>query len=143
MGPETYSCISARSSVPAWGRWPRASRSATTWSPSAANRRPAIFVRPDRQAPVSAERPAWPGVLVYSRLRPEGSVALVPHAKQGRARILFDLRRAARSTEMTHHKFRIGERVELIPSLSERFAATGMYEVARQLPTTGGEFGYR
>jgi hypothetical protein len=44
---------------------------------------------------------------------------------------------------MTDHKFRIGERVELIPSLSERFAATGMYEVVRQLPTTDGEFGYR
>ena len=49
----------------------------------------------------------------------------------------------SRGTDLTDHKFRIGEQVELVPSLSERFAATGMYEVVRQLPISNGELGYR
>jgi len=36
---------------------------------------------------------------------------------------------------VTDHKFRIGEQVELIPRLAERYAAAGIYEVIRQLPT--------
>ena len=44
---------------------------------------------------------------------------------------------------MTDHKFWIGEKVELVPSIYERFAATGIYEVVRQLPTSNGELGYR
>ncbi len=47
------------------------------------------------------------------------------------------------ASDVTDHKFRVGEHVELVPSLSERFAATGMYEVVRQLPTSNGELGYR
>ena len=35
------------------------------------------------------------------------------------------------------------DQMELIPSLSERYAAAGIYEVIRQLPTSNGEFGYR
>ena len=46
-------------------------------------------------------------------------------------------------SDMSVHKFRIGEEVELIPSLAERYAAAGIYEVIRQLPTSNGEFGYR
>ena len=44
---------------------------------------------------------------------------------------------------MTDHKFRIGDKVELVPSIYERFAASGIYEVIRQLPTSNGELGYR
>jgi len=38
----------------------------------------------------------------------------------------------SRGTDVTDPKFRIGEQVELVPSLSARFAATGIYEVVRQ-----------
>jgi hypothetical protein len=44
---------------------------------------------------------------------------------------------------VTDHKFRIGEKVELVPSIYERFAATRTYQVVRQLPTSNGELGYR
>ena len=43
---------------------------------------------------------------------------------------------------MSDYKFRIGEQVELVPSLTERLAAGGIYEVVRQLPTNNGELGY-
>jgi hypothetical protein len=47
------------------------------------------------------------------------------------------------SVDVTDHKFRIGDKVELVPSIYERFAASGIYEVIRQLPTSNGELGYR
>ena len=38
----------------------------------------------------------------------------------------------SRGIDVTDPNFRIGEQAELVPSLSERFAATGIYEVVRQ-----------
>ena len=47
----------------------------------------------------------------------------------------------SRGTDVSDHNFRIGEQVARVPSLSERFAASGVYEVIRQLSTSNGELG--
>jgi hypothetical protein len=40
------------------------------------------------------------------------------------------------------HKYRIGQVVQLIPSIS-RNVSGGAYEVTKQMPESGGEFEYR
>jgi hypothetical protein len=44
---------------------------------------------------------------------------------------------------MATHKFRIGQKVELVPGFPDRIAPAGEYEVVRQLPDDHGEFYYR
>ena len=44
---------------------------------------------------------------------------------------------------MATHKFRIGQKVQLVMTPSERYAPAGDYEVIRQLPEIQGEFYYR
>ncbi len=44
---------------------------------------------------------------------------------------------------MATHKFRVGQKVELIPTLLERYMNPGDNEVVRQLPDGHGEFYYR
>jgi hypothetical protein len=41
------------------------------------------------------------------------------------------------------HKFKIGQTVQLIPSVMNRGAVGREYKILRQLPETGGEFSYR
>jgi hypothetical protein len=80
-----------------------------------------------------------PGVLA---LEPHDQVVGVAAVVSGDAtHCIFGA--GSRGTDVTDHKFRIGEQVELVPSLSERFAASSVYEVVRQLPTSNGELGYR
>jgi hypothetical protein len=43
---------------------------------------------------------------------------------------------------MAHHKFRIGQLVQLAPAIA-RNAPAGTYEVTKQLPERHGEFEYR
>jgi hypothetical protein len=43
----------------------------------------------------------------------------------------------------TVHRFRVGQRVTLAPSLTNRSAARGGYVINRQLPGRDGEFEYR
>jgi hypothetical protein len=43
---------------------------------------------------------------------------------------------------MAHHKFRIGQLVQLAPAIA-RNAPAGTYEVTKQLPESHGEFEYR
>src|SRR6266851_3161388 len=45
-------------------------------------------------------------------------------------------------TRMTTHRFRVGQKVQL-SSHRSRMAATGAYEVVRQLPDSAGELYYR
>ena len=44
---------------------------------------------------------------------------------------------------MVTHKFRTGQKVQLVSTLSERYAPVGDYEIVRQLPEIQGEFYYR
>ena len=44
---------------------------------------------------------------------------------------------------MPTHKYRVGQKVQLIITLFERFAPTGEYQIIRQLPDAHGEFYYR
>jgi hypothetical protein len=44
---------------------------------------------------------------------------------------------------MATHKFRVGQKVRFVPSLLERNAPVGDYEIMRQLPDAYGEFYYR
>jgi len=44
---------------------------------------------------------------------------------------------------MATHKYRVGQKVELIVTLFERFAPKGDYRIVRQLPDAHGEFYYR
>ena len=44
---------------------------------------------------------------------------------------------------MTEHRFRSGQRVQLIPTTLNKKAARGPYEVLRELPYDAGEFRYR
>lgn len=44
---------------------------------------------------------------------------------------------------MATHKFRIGQKVHLVVSGFEHFAAPGDYEIKRQLANAHGEFHYR
>jgi hypothetical protein len=44
---------------------------------------------------------------------------------------------------MATHKFRVGQKVELVPTLPERYTIFGDYEVVRRLPDSHGEFYYR
>jgi hypothetical protein len=44
---------------------------------------------------------------------------------------------------MATHKFRVGQKVELVPTLLERHLIPGDYAVVRQLPDSDGEFYYR
>jgi hypothetical protein len=44
---------------------------------------------------------------------------------------------------MATHKFRVGQKVELVATLFERYASPGDYEIVRQLPDAYGEFYYR
>jgi hypothetical protein len=41
------------------------------------------------------------------------------------------------------HKFRIGQKVMLAPTVMQRQAAAGPYVIIRQLPERNGEFEYR
>jgi hypothetical protein len=43
---------------------------------------------------------------------------------------------------MSSHRYRIGQVVQLIPSIS-RNVSGGAYEITKQLPESGGEFEYR
>jgi hypothetical protein len=43
---------------------------------------------------------------------------------------------------MPSHKYRIGQVVQLIPSIS-RNVPGGSFEITKQLPESGGEFEYR
>jgi hypothetical protein len=44
---------------------------------------------------------------------------------------------------MAKHKFRVGQRVQVITGHSDRNLPRGIYEIARQLPEDDGEFNYR
>jgi hypothetical protein len=44
---------------------------------------------------------------------------------------------------MLAHKFRVGQKVMLAPTVMQRNAASGPYVVVRQLPERAGEFEYR
>ena len=44
---------------------------------------------------------------------------------------------------MATHKFRAGQKVELVSWLSERYARAGEYVIVRQMPDDQGEFCYR
>jgi hypothetical protein len=44
---------------------------------------------------------------------------------------------------MATHKYRVGQKVELVVTLFERFAPKGDYQIVRQLPDAHGEFFYR
>jgi hypothetical protein len=44
---------------------------------------------------------------------------------------------------MATHKFRVGQKVQLIATLFEQYAPKGEYEIVRQLPDAYGEFYYR
>jgi hypothetical protein len=61
----------------------------------------------------------------------------------------IDRRRDARPAShcgggrMAAHKFRVGQKVQLVPTLFERYAPAGDYVVVLQLPDAYGEFYYR
>ncbi len=44
---------------------------------------------------------------------------------------------------MATYKFQVGQKVELVPTLLERYMIPSDYEVVRQLPDSHGEFHYR
>jgi hypothetical protein len=47
------------------------------------------------------------------------------------------------SSIIAAHKFKLGRTVFLQPTMSNRGAAVGRYEVTKQLPARDGEFEYR
>lgn len=47
------------------------------------------------------------------------------------------------SSILATHKFKLGRSVFLQPTISNRGAAVGRYEVTKQLPARDGEFEYR
>ena len=44
---------------------------------------------------------------------------------------------------MATHKFRVGQKVQLVATLFEQYAPRGDYEIVRPLPNAYGEFHYR
>jgi hypothetical protein len=44
---------------------------------------------------------------------------------------------------MAPHKFRVGQEVQLVATLLERYAPTADYQIVRQLPDAYGELYYR
>jgi hypothetical protein len=44
---------------------------------------------------------------------------------------------------MATHKLRVGQKVQVVATLFERYAPPGDYEIVRQLPDAYGEFYYR
>jgi hypothetical protein len=43
---------------------------------------------------------------------------------------------------MATHKFRVGQKVQLVATLLEQYAPTADYQIVRQLPDAYGEFYY-
>jgi hypothetical protein len=48
-----------------------------------------------------------------------------------------------RSIRVARHRYRIGEKVQLLYDATTRFSTAELYEIVRLLPETGGEFQYR
>ena len=48
-----------------------------------------------------------------------------------------------RSIRVAWHRYRIGEKVQLLHSGTTRFSAAELYEIVRLLPEADGEFQYR
>jgi len=44
---------------------------------------------------------------------------------------------------MATHKFRVGQKVQLVATLFEQYAPRGDYEIVRRPPNAYGEFHYR
>lgn len=52
-------------------------------------------------------------------------------------------RSSTSSIDMAAHKFRIGQKVQLVATFFDRHAPAGDYEIVQQLPQSDGEFSYR
>ena len=44
---------------------------------------------------------------------------------------------------MATHKFRVGEKVQLVAGLGVRFATAEVFEIVQQLPESDGEYQYK